>query len=59
MDQKTLDYMAERVDKAREIQAKIIGLAKFSRFGNPHRCADNLALPCHPYMSRILGTSGH
>lgn len=32
MDQKTLDYMAERVDKAREIQAKIKELKHFIEF---------------------------
>ena len=29
MDQKTLEYMGERVDKAREIQKKVIGLKSF------------------------------
>lgn len=32
MDQKTLEYMSERVDKAREIQAKIKDLKHFIEF---------------------------
>ncbi|MGG3504725.1 hypothetical protein ABES58_04490 [Paenibacillus lautus] len=34
MDQKTLEYMAERVDKAREIQKKIADLEHFIKYSD-------------------------